>query len=225
MRPFEHYRSAIFDCDGVILDSNDLKTSAFRRALAGELPALVDEFIDYHQSHGGISRYVKFDYFFRVVKGAANHANETSGALQRYAEICRKGLAECALIPGVIETLRYMRPLGVDCYVISGGDQDEVRAALAERRLSQYFSGIYGSPRNKIEHLGDLVKAGLRMPSIYFGDAESDSKAAHQYGLDFVYIAARSEWRGGDAACRAAGHSVYQDFEQLMNYTSQKGKE
>jgi phosphoglycolate phosphatase-like HAD superfamily hydrolase len=225
MLPFEHYRGAVFDCDGVILDSNDLKTSAFRTTLAGELPILVDEFIDYHQSHGGISRYVKFDHFFRVMKGTADHASETKRALQRYAEICRKGLLECALIPGVTETLLHMRSLGVDCYVVSGGDQEEVRAVLTERGLSQYFAGIYGSPRSKMEHLGDLAKAGLRMPAIYFGDAESDCKAAHQYGLDFVYIAGRSEWRGGEAACMAAGHPVYQDFEQLMNYASQKGKE
>lgn len=225
MLPFDQYRSAVFDCDGVILDSNDLKTVAFRKTLANESSTLVEEFIEYHQAHGGISRYVKFDHFYRMMKGGANYANETSDALQRYAEICRKGLIECALIPGIIETLQHFRSLDIDCFVVSGGDQDEVRSTLSERGLSQYFAGIYGSPRNKMEHLGDLVKAGLRIPGIYFGDAESDSKAAHQYGLDFIFIAGRSEWRGGAAACRATGHSVYQDFEQLNNYVSQKGKE
>jgi phosphoglycolate phosphatase-like HAD superfamily hydrolase len=225
MRPFEYYHSAVFDCDGVILDSNDLKTSAFRTALAGESPNLIDKFIEYHQSHGGISRYVKFDHFFRVMKGAADHASETKRALQLYAEICRKGLLECALIPGIAVTLPHMRSLGVDCYVVSGGDQEEVRAALTERGLSQYFAGIYGSPRSKMEHLGDLAKAGLRKPTVYFGDAESDCKAANQYGLDFIYIAGRSEWRSGGAICSSAGYPVYQDFEELMNYTSQKGKE
>lgn len=224
MLPFESYRSAVFDCDGVILDSNELKTSAFREALARELPSVTDEFINYHQSHGGISRYVKFDHFFRVMKGVANYRSETEGALQRYAQICQRGLLECALIPGITDVLEHIKPLGIDCYVVSGGDQEEVRAVLTERKLEHFFAGIYGSPRSKIQHLGDLEKAGLRMPAIYFGDAESDFKAANQYGLEFVYISGRSEWRGGDAACRAAGYLVCQDFEEFLNSEYYKRK-
>lgn len=224
MQPFEFYRSAVFDCDGVILDSNELKTMAFRVALAGESPSITDEFIDYHQSHGGISRYVKFDHFFRVMKGVANYRSETERVLQRYAEICKNGLLECALIPGITEMLLKLKSLDIDCYVVSGGDQEEVLAALTQRGLAYFFAGIYGSPKNKLQHLGNLEKTGLRMPAIYFGDAESDFKAAKHYGLDFVYISGRSEWRGGDAACRDAGHLVCQDFKDFMNSSCFKGK-
>ncbi len=220
MQPLEKYHSVVFDCDGVILNSNSLKTESFRSALAGEALSLIDTFIAYHQSHGGISRYVKLDHFYRVMKGMPDHAEETAMALQRYAAICCKGLAECELIPGVIEVLRLLKTLRVNCYVISGGDQDEVRGAFAEKDLNQYFSGIYGSPRSKMEHLGGLVGNGLSMPAIYFGDAESDCKAAQKYELDFVFIAGQSEWRGGVAACNAANYPIYEDFSELLRCVS-----
>lgn len=224
MLKLESYRSAVFDCDGVILDSNNLKTEAFRSALAGESPGLVDEFIEYHQTHGGISRYVKFDYFFRVLKKSPAHAKEAGHALGLYAEICHSRLLECSLIPGVNEALRYFSSRGTECYVISGGDQAEVQSVLSARGLTQYFAGIFGSPRNKMKHLGDLTNAGLAMPGIYFGDAESDCETAKAHCLDFAFIAGRSEWRGGVAACQESGYPVYQDFAQLMGSFSQKGK-
>ena len=60
-----NYDYLIFDCDGVILDSNLLKSRAFAEALPDEPPEFVKLFVDYHKQHGGISRYEKFKYYFR----------------------------------------------------------------------------------------------------------------------------------------------------------------
>ena len=57
------YKSIIFDCDGVILNSNKIKTKSFREILREFDARAVQEFIDYHKNNGGISRYIKLDYF------------------------------------------------------------------------------------------------------------------------------------------------------------------
>ena len=63
----KHYDFAVFDCDGVILNSNSIKMQCFRCAL-GEAPKeLIDQFIEYHQSFGGVSRYVKFKQFYTEI--------------------------------------------------------------------------------------------------------------------------------------------------------------
>ena len=51
------YKYALFDCDGVILQSNELKSAAFAGALAGEPEDLVAQFVAYHKENGGVSRY------------------------------------------------------------------------------------------------------------------------------------------------------------------------
>ena len=41
IKDFQKYKSIIFDCDGVILQSNKLKTEAFKESLKGEKHYLV----------------------------------------------------------------------------------------------------------------------------------------------------------------------------------------
>ena len=60
------YKSLIFDCDGVILNSNKIKSNAFRKVLKKFNQIAVDEFIKYHKDNGGISRYIKFEYFLTL---------------------------------------------------------------------------------------------------------------------------------------------------------------
>ena len=57
------YESLIFDCDGVILNSNEIKTLSFREALNAFNKNAIEEFINYHNQNGGISRYIKIKYF------------------------------------------------------------------------------------------------------------------------------------------------------------------
>ena len=45
----KNYNSLIFDCDGVILNSNTVKTEAFKNILNNYDLNAVDEFIDYHR--------------------------------------------------------------------------------------------------------------------------------------------------------------------------------
>ena len=54
------YDSYFFDCDGVILDSNEVKTKAFRDTLNFYNSNYTQEFLDYHISNNGISRENKF---------------------------------------------------------------------------------------------------------------------------------------------------------------------
>ena len=60
MIDIDDYDVFIFDCDGVILDSNILKSEAFEHALTLEDKSDVERLIQYHKDNGGISRYEKF---------------------------------------------------------------------------------------------------------------------------------------------------------------------
>ena len=66
MIKIQEYDFFIFDCDGVILNSNSIKNFAFRLTLKNENKDLVDSFIKYHKENGGISRYEKFQHFFKI---------------------------------------------------------------------------------------------------------------------------------------------------------------
>ena len=65
------YQTIIFDCDGVILNSNFQKIEAYRNTALnyGATKDQADELVQYHIKLTGISRYVKFKYFLREIMG------------------------------------------------------------------------------------------------------------------------------------------------------------
>jgi phosphoglycolate phosphatase-like HAD superfamily hydrolase len=217
MNNLDTYKVAIFDCDGVILDSNKIKSEAFSLALSDENPALVKEFVEYHQKNGGISRYIKFEHFFKKIKKQSNYSQALNAALARYATLSKKGLLECSEIAGIRDVLEYLNVLKIPCYVASGGDQLEVREVFETRGLTSYFDEIFGSPLSKIENIASLKAEGkLAIPGVFFGDARNDLNAAQEYGLDFIFISGVSEWKDGSLVCNEMNLPSYIDFRSLL---------
>ncbi|MEH0760261.1 HAD family hydrolase [Vibrio sp. 16] len=216
MYDLSQYQVAVFDCDGVILDSNRVKSDAFALALESERTDLVSEFVRYHQEFGGVSRYVKFEHFFKNIKKVQNYDEDLKKALHRYAQLSKQGLLTCEVIPGVVDTLEYFRSQGVPCIVASGGDEQEVNDVLKTRDLAQYFVKIMGSPKTKEDNLNVARADGLLQgKGVYFGDARSDYNAATQFDLDFVYISGVSEWYQGKDFCMQESLPVYEDFSHF----------
>ena len=67
MKNIASYKTILFDCDGVILNSNKIKTRAFKLASIPFGKEASNTLEDYHLRHGGISRYEKFDYFLTSI--------------------------------------------------------------------------------------------------------------------------------------------------------------
>lgn len=191
-RPLEisEYSTLVFDCDGVVLDSNKLKTSAFYQATLpyGEVAARA--MVEHHVTNGGVSRYKKFAHFLeQIVPGKVGP--ELDALLQAYADHVHGGLLSCAIAPG-LEELRQHTP-NARWLIVSGGDQAELRDVFARRGIAELFDGgIFGSPDNKNKILAvELANTNIKKPCIFLGDSKYDYAAAKYADLDFVFI---SQW-------------------------------
>lgn len=208
------YDTLVFDCDGVILDSNRIKSAAFRTVTAPFGAEASARFLDYHHRHGGISRNEKFAHFLDAIVAVAPAERERllGGLLRDYAAICARELLACPLIPGVAALLASIPPR-VAAHVVTGGAQSEVRAVFAARGLDRHFTSILGSPTSKRDNMRLLAAAGaLRGRALYFGDAELDMQLAEEFGLEFVFVHGVSDWPDGRAHCP---HRQIADFTQL----------
>jgi len=61
IRYLNEYQTLVFDCDGVVLNSNKIKTQAFYEAAKHFGHESAQALVDYPVANGGISRYAKFD--------------------------------------------------------------------------------------------------------------------------------------------------------------------
>ena len=91
------YRTIIFDCDGVVLNSNNIKTAVFESVFSNYKDDLVKEFISYHRTNGGISRFDKIKFFLSDLAPQYGYLNEISNyekLLERYSSFCKEALYE-----------------------------------------------------------------------------------------------------------------------------------
>jgi len=179
-------KAVIFDVDGVIIESAEIKTRAFE-ILFSDYPEKLPEIINYHRKNGGISRYVKFRYFYEHILGQELSAQEEAELGERFSQIVLKQVLEAPLVSGAIEFLsqnenRYF------LFVASGTPEDELRKILTHRRLSQFFLEAHGTPRNKADIIEDILSRYSFMGKevVFIGDAESDRAAAEKAGTLFI---------------------------------------
>lgn len=196
MSVLNQYKTWVFDCDGVLLNSNRVKTDAFFEAAKPYGADKAQALVDYHVRHGGISRYVKFEAFLTEIVGReAVDDDELGDLLDRYAGYVKQGLRDCEAASG-LERLRILTR-GARWLVVSGGDQEELREVFSTRGLAAHFDGgIFGSPDNKDEILSREIASGtIELPAVFVGDSQYDIEAASRAGLDFIYL---SQWSESD---------------------------
>lgn len=213
------YKTLVFDCDGVILDSNKVKTRAFYEAALPYGESAAQAFVTYHTANGGVSRYRKFAYFLEVI--VPSLAGSITGPrleqlLAGYAASVRQGLLTCSVAPG-LHVLREATS-AARWLIVSGGDQAELREVFAQRELAALFDGgIFGSPDTKDQILhrecdnGNVVHSAL-----FIGDSKYDYQAATTAGLDFVFMAEWSEVINYKAWCDSCSIPALQSIADLV---------
>jgi len=187
------YKTLVFDCDGVVLNSNKIKTQAFYDVAKayGHEPAQTLK--DYHVQNGGISRYAKFEYFLTEILGKRIDQAELKLLLENFAHEVKKALLICEVAEGM-DKLK-AKTKHAKWLIVSGGDQVELREVFAERRLDKYFdAGIFGSPDTKdIILTREIENGNITMPALFIGDSKYDYQASQNAGLDFVFLKQWSE--------------------------------
>lgn len=201
----DRYRSLVFDCDGVILDSNKVRANAFYNAALPYGRQHAEALRAYHILHGGVSRYVKFEVLLRDMVGMPVTDEAMKALLLAFTTEARIGLMQCDIAPG-LEALRKATP-EANWILVSGADQQELRDVFAARGIAAWFDGgIFGSPSNKESILAREAESGnLRAPAVFFGDSRYDHQAASSAGLDFVFVSNWTDMEGWQDYCREHG--------------------
>ena len=183
----------VFDFDGVIIDSNQIKYDAFFQIFPSEqkIGSTIKKVLDTHREK---SRYfIIKQILVELRQGEHLKINELEKEVFSYADryntIVEKGVIECDEIEGARKSLEELSKCYA-LYINSTTPLDSLKRIISQRLLWKYFRGVYGSPKSKIENLHDILKKGKNSIKevLVVGDGKSDLELAQKFGCRFIGI-------------------------------------
>jgi phosphoglycolate phosphatase-like HAD superfamily hydrolase len=183
--------AVIFDFDGVLVDSVEMKTLAFAELYRGYGETVQNKVVEYHLQNKGISRVHKFRYYQTDILGETVNEEGIHALCDQFSSLVKDKVISAAMIPGAEETLQFLHEHSVPMYVASGTPETELIDIINARKLQGYFKGIYGSPRTKTDILKDIILNNNydALACIMVGDATEDYTAAYNNGCEFAGVA------------------------------------
>ena len=177
-----------WDFDGVIINSDEVRIKGFTETLKEFKVSDVQKLLNFHKRNGGLSRYVKFRYFFEEILHQTISDEQISYYAETFSVIMRQELVNKAyLIKETVSFIENIHGLGKLQFIVSGSDQIELQYLCDELEISSFFKEIKGSPTSKI----DLVRQLLNEYSldiskcVLIGDSTNDYEAAQLNDIDF----------------------------------------
>ena len=208
----------MFDCDGVVLNSNHLKIQAYYEVAIqfGASQAQAQALVEHHIALGGVSRYPKFEYFLSEIMHQPITNSAMSQLLQSFTNQVKNLLSTCEISP-YLEALK-ARTKTTKWIILSGGDQIEIREIFKQRKLEKLFEGgIFGSPDNKDQVLSrEKTNGNIEFPALFIGDSRYDYQASTQAGLDFVFLTDWTDVPGWKLFCEQKNIKMLNNLGSLI---------
>lgn len=187
MERFKNKQNIIWDFDGVLIDSHEVREKGFRDVLSDFPEDEVELLLQYHRKNGGLSRYVKFEYFFRNIKNENLTGEQLSKYAEDFSEIMRELLIHKEIL--IKDSLEFVKAnyQKFRMHIVSGSDGKELRFLCDKLGISGFFVSIEGSPKPKIELVRELLEKFeySAQETLLIGDSINDFEAARESDVDF----------------------------------------
>lgn len=180
-------RVIFWDYDGVIMDSMPIRDQGFVEVLKGFPTDQVEELLKFHKENGGLSRYVKFRYFFETIRGEPLSDENLHELCGQFSQIMRQLLLNPKLL--IKDSVDFIKQnhKRFDMHIVSGSDGKELRFLCQSLGLSQYFLSVNGSPTPKKQLVNDILKDHQYSAEdcLLIGDSKNDFEAAEVNNMKF----------------------------------------
>lgn len=177
----------IFDFDGVLVESVDVKTRAFAALYSQCGAEVAAKVAAYHLEHGGVSRFEKFRHFHQVFLGRGLSEREERELDARFSQLVEDAVVGSPWVPGAREALERHHE-EISLFVASGTPDAELKRIIAHRAMSRYFVSVHGAPETKAEIIARILTEHRLQPQdlLMVGDSRTDYEGAASNGVRFL---------------------------------------
>ncbi|WP_420264765.1 HAD family hydrolase [Candidatus Magnetominusculus dajiuhuensis] len=178
----------IFDFDGVLVESVDIKTRAFARVFEPEGETVMDRVVEYHLQNAGVSRFDKFRYIYETILERPLSAARFDALCGQFAELVVDEVSRAPFVKGALEFLNGYAMSIYTCFVSTATPQEEIEEIIRHRAMQNYFKAVHGAPKKKTAIVQEILDTHGIHPdtAIYVGDAMSDYRAAAANHVPFI---------------------------------------
>ena len=181
-------RAVVFDFDGVLAESVDVKTRAYALLFHDEGEDVVRQVVNFHLKNGGVSRFEKFRFYYSDILRCPLSE-------ERFQELCtqfsRLVVDEVVASPWVSGAKEFLirNEKKYTFAIVSGTPEDELKEIVQRREMDHFFGLVRGSPKDKVTLLGEVMDEYKLKPEemLFVGDAETDWSAAQETGVPFLW--------------------------------------
>ncbi len=180
-------KNILFDFDGVIADSVNVKTEAFYNMYLPFGKEIAEKVKEHHINNGGMSRFKKFAYYHKSFLNEDINEDKIKKLADEFSRLVLNGVINSPLIPGILDFLEdnYLK---MKFWIITGTPTDEIKIILDRKNLTKYFIDSFGSPKLKSE-LTKFILLNNNLSeneTIFIGDALADYEAAVSNNIGFI---------------------------------------
>lgn len=183
----------MFDFDGVILDSADIKTEAFYEIYLPFGVEIAQMARNYHIEHQGINRKQKIRFLHKTFLNVDITDPDLENLSQSFSNLVYEKVLVCPFIEGALEFLKHLREKGILTFLLSATPDDELKRICKMRNIDNFFRALYGWPHEKKEVAERLLQSYDLKPQqvLFVGDSVSDYEVAYTLNLQFLGIASK----------------------------------
>ena len=182
-------KGIIFDFDGVIAESVQVKTDAFASIYEQYGDNIVTKVIEHHEANGGMSRFEKIKLYHESFLNKAITNEEIEELANQFSKLVMRKVINSPYVPGVFKYIQKCYEK-YNLFISTGTPTNEMEQILIGRGIAEYFIEIHGSPEKKSVHISKIMSKYNYQPDelMFYGDANTDIDAAEQACIPFVLI-------------------------------------
>ena len=180
-------KNIIFDFDGVLCESVNIKTEAFYEMYLPYGAQIAENVKAYHLKNGGMPRRDKFMYFESILLNKTINNEKLETLSNQFSSLVVEKVINSNFVNGAYEVLRE-NSSNYFCFIVSATPMDEMKYIAKKKGIAPFFKEVYGSPVNKIEwtkHILSTYNLNSK-ETLFIGDAESDFIASQKNNTHFL---------------------------------------